>query len=166
MKLKRKQSEAWILLQLLIAILLLEQAWVNGDSCLTGYFSQNGIWTKWATSWYTWTNATEWETCHNRFFNKSTKLWEFCPYGQFYSTQVDKWSSWDGSWRDEWGYQSECYVCPSGMKFDLTLLKWVNNWTSSQLFIQDPSMRNIPLWRDPVYYVDTGSIQPIELGTK
>ena len=151
---------------MLIAFTLFWNFCVDTQSWSTGYFYKNGTCTKWAASWYTCTNDMQWDTWYNRILNKTTMLWEFWPYGQFYSSQVDKWSSWEGSWRDEWGYQSECYIWPTGMKFDLTLLKWVNSCTSSQLFIQDPSMRNIPLCRDTVYYIDTGSIQPIELGTK
>ena len=118
-------------------ILLIGCLCVYAQSWSIGYFNKDGICTKWAVSWYTCTNDTQWDTWYNRFLNKTTMLWEFWPYGQFYSSQVDKWSSWEGSWRDEWGYQSECYIWPTGMKFDLTLLKWVNNCTTSQLFIQD-----------------------------
>ena len=166
MKLKKRANQITILVYLLIAVTLFWNYCVDAQNWSTGYFNKDGICTKWAVSWYTCTNDTQWDSWYNRFLNKTTMLWEFWPYGQFYSSQVDKWSSWEGSWRDEWGYQSECYIWPTGMKFDLTLLKWVNNCTSSQLLIQDPSMRNIPLCRDTVYYIDTGSIKPIELGTK
>ena len=139
---------------------------VNAASCATGYFSQNGVWIQWATPWYTCTNATEWASCYNRILNSSTKLWEFCPYGQFFSLQIKRCISWEGSWSEEWGYQIECYTWSTGMMFDLTQLKWVSSCMSSQVFIQDPLLRNIPIWRDTVYYIDSESIQPIELGTK
>ena len=66
---------------------------------------------------------------------------------------------------EEWGYREDWFVCPQGMKYDLNLLKWVNNCTSDQVFIQDQTLRNIPLCRDPTYYIDPGSIASIELGT-
>ena len=97
--------------------------------------------------------------------NNSTKLWEFWPYGQFYSPQLGRWVECEGSWKEEWGYQNECFVWPQGMKFDLTLLKWVNNCTSSQVFIQDQILKNIPIWRDTTYYIDSNSLKSIELGT-
>ena len=166
MKLKISSNKKKILIHMLIMVILLRYYWIDAQSCTTGYLSQDGVCTQWAASWYTCTNAIQWDSWYNKFLNKTTMLCEFWPYGQFYSSQVGKWSSWEGNWKDEWGYQSECYVWPTGMMFDLTLLKWVNNCASSQLFIQDPSMRNIPLCRDTVYYIDTGSLQPIELGTK
>ena len=59
-----------------------------------------------------------------------------------------------------------CYKWPAGMMFDLTLFTWVSNCTSTQVYINDPAMRNIPICRDTVFYVNPDSIQPIELGTK
>ena len=130
-----------------------------------GYFEENGAWAKCQSSWYTWTNATEWSSWNNMKLNASTKLWEFWPYGQFYSPQLDRWVNCEGSWKEEWGYQDEWFMWPQGMKFDLTLLKWVDNWTSSQVFIQDQILKNIPIWRDTTYYIDPSSLKSIELGT-
>ena len=106
-----------------------------------GYFEQNGSWVQWDASWYTCTNATEWTSWYNRILNNSTQLWEFCAYGQFYSPQLDNWVDWAGSWHEEWGYQDKCFAWPQGMSYDLTLLKWVNNCTSSQVFIQDTLLK-------------------------
>ena len=166
MILTAKYWKTLLLMKLVMILYFWGRFVVFSQNCLDGYFSNNGVWTKWATTWYTCTNATEWETCYNRILNNSTKLWEFWPYRQFYSAQVDMWSDWKGSWRNEWGYQDEWYVCPAGMKFDLTLFTCVNNCTSTQVYINDPILKNIPVWRDTVYYVDSKSLQPIELGTK
>ena len=166
MLLRQKINYLDIILKIILATHFLTLFHVNAASCAIGYFNNNDVCTQWATSWYTCTNATEWASCYNRILNSSTKLWEFCPYGQFFSPQISKCINWDGSWSEEWGYQTECYAWPTGMMFDLTQLKWVSSCTSSQVFIQDPLLRNIPIWRDTVYYVDAGSIQPIELGTK
>ena len=163
---KEQFRKALVLIHVWIMLSFLKSMNVRAQSCSTGYFSQNGVWTKCESSWYTCTNETEWETCYNKILNNLTKLWEFWPYGQYYSAQTDLWSDWKGSWRNEWGYQSEWYVCPTGMIFDLTLFKWVNNCTSTQVYINDPLLRSIPVWRDTVYYVDPASLQPIELGTK
>ena len=122
---KESFRKTLILIQVGIAFSFLKSLSVSAQSCLTGYFSQNGVWTKWATSWYTCTNATEWETCYNKILNNSTKLWEFWPYGQFYSDQVDMWIDWKGSWRNEWGYQSEWYL-KEGEK--LKKLLWNEKW--------------------------------------
>ena len=93
-------------------------------------------------------------------------MWEFCPDGQYYSIQVNKWLDWGGSWLEQWEFQLNWYTCPGSQKFDINLLKWVDNCTDSQLFIQDSLMRNIPVWRDPEYYIDSNSLQNIELGTQ
>ena len=140
--------------------------YVRAVICPIGFFDSNGVWTKWAPTWYTCISATEWTTWYNRILNNSTKLWEFWPYGQFYSIQIDMCLDWRGSWREQWGYQDMCFKWPTSMMFDLTLLTWVSNCTSTQIYINDPAMKNIPICRDTVYYVDPDGIEPIELGTK
>ena len=149
-------------------VVLLVNLWMIATVSATweiGYFEQSGSWVQWDASCYTCTNATECTSWYNKILNNSTKLWEFCAYGQFYSPQIKRWIDCEGSWYEEWGYQDECFVWPQGMKFDLALLQWVNNCTSSQVFIQDPLLKNIPVWRDPTYYIDPSSLKSIELGT-
>ena len=159
-------NDWWIISWFIITIwLLFIQLASTTTTWSNGFFEQDGSWVAWDPSWYTCANATQWTSCYNKILNNSTKLWNFWPYGQFYSPQVNKWISWDGSWLEEWGYQDECYVWPTGMMFDLTQFTWVSNCTSSQVFILDPLLKNIPIWRDTTYYIDANGLQPIELGT-
>ena len=124
---------------------------VMGVTWTTGYYKQNDTWFKWSTSWKTWINGSECTSWNNRILNSTTKLWEFWGYGQFYSPQINKCIDWNGSWLEEWGYQDECYLWPQGMKYDLTLLECVNEWTSLQVYIEDPLLKGFPVWRDVIY---------------
>jgi hypothetical protein len=45
-------------------------------------------------------------------------------------------------------------------------MSWVDEWSSSEVFIQDAQLRNIPFWRSLSYYVDPDGSEIIELGTK
>ena len=126
---------------------------------------QEGSWVKCHDTWLTCVNANEWSSCYNRIMNNTTKLCDFWPYGKFYTPQLGTCEDWRKNWLEEWGYRDECFVWPQGMKYDLTLLQWVDNCTSDQVFIQDPILRNTPLCRDLTYYIDPDSIKSIELGT-
>ena len=162
-KLERKTIA---LMAILILVCTFAKLSKSAITCSNGFFNFNDEWIKCNSSWYTCTNQNEWTSCYNRILNNSTKLWEFCPDGQYYSIQVNKWLDWGGSWLEQWGYQLNWYTCPGSQNFDINLLKWVDNCTDSQLFIQDSLMRNIPVWRDPEYYIDSNSLQNIELGTQ
>ena len=45
-------------------------------------------------------------------------------------------------------------------------MKWVNEWSLNEAFIQNPQLRNFRLWRSFDYYVDPDSTEIIELGNK
>ena len=143
---------------------------IANATCADGYFDNSGTWTKWQSSWLTWTNSTAWASWSNRFLNSTTMLCELCPDGQFYSDSLLKWLDWSGSWSGQCAYQVSCFDCSKyasqGLtKFSLTKMKCVSDWASTEVYIQDPQLRNFSIWRGLTYYVDPEGTEIIELGT-
>ena len=100
------------------------------------------------------------------FLNLNSSLWEFWSDGMFYSTPVHKWDSWGNSWDDKWAYQSKWFECSSGSYYDLDSMTCVQECCAqNQISIIDNQLGNKLLWRGFNYYVDSGSLQTIELGT-
>lgn len=87
--------------------------------CQVGYFDAGSGCERWQSSCYTCTNSTECESCSNRFLNSTTKLWELCPDGSFYSDSLSKCLEWDGSCSGKWAYQLSWFDWPTGQKFQI-----------------------------------------------
>ena len=87
-------------------------------------------------------------------------------YGEYFSDPVNKWLSWDGSWRSTWAYQSIWMQWNSSQFFDLTSFNWINSWdTTSSILISDSQLAISSVWRGFNYYVDPKSTAVNELGT-
>lgn len=99
----------------------------------------------------------------------TSQLWDYTAWadGEFYSTSLDRWVSWETSCSDMWAYQSHCFECSPGEILDLKSLTWVTEWNATtQLYIQDPQLGDIPICRDFEYFVNANSESPVELGTQ
>jgi len=45
-------------------------------------------------------------------------------------------------------------------------MSWIPEWGPNEVSIKHPQLHNFSLWRSLDYYVDVGSEEKIELGTK
>lgn len=90
--------------------------------CQDGYFPFDSYCYKWHESCHTWIKENEWLSWNNKILNSSTKLWEFCPDGQFYSSSLSECVSWGDSWLENWAYQEKWFQCPEGEKFQLGII--------------------------------------------
>ena len=145
-------------------IKIVEADWADG------YYDNKGTCAAWQSTCLTCTNATTWTSWRNRILNTTTLQWDLWPDGQFYSDPLSKWLDWSGSWIGQWAYQMKWFDCSSyasqGLTmFSLSQMKCVNNWSSTEVPINDPQLRGFSLWRKLVYYVNPESTEIVELGT-
>ena len=150
------------LIQYLLKYAKTATSWSNG------YYLSSGSWLKWNSSWLTWTNGTAWVTWSpSMFLNSTSSLWQLCSSGMFYSAPLNQCLNWGSSWLNAWAYQSTCFDCTTGQYYDLTAQTCVANWNgSTQIAITDSQFGSKPIWRSFDYYVDSSSLEIIELGTK
>ena len=139
--------------------------------CSDGYFDNNGTCSKCQTSWFTWDNSYECTSWSNRILNPATKLWEAWPDGTFFTEALSEWLDWKGSWTGQWASQNMWFdwsgnTADNLTYFSISQMKCVNAWSTNEVFIQDPQLRNFRLWRSLDYYVDPDSMEILELGTK
>ena len=140
----------------------------SATSWSDGYYLNSGSWVKCNSSWLTWKNGTSWVTWSpNMFLNATTTLCQLWLSGMFYSAPLNQCLSWGTSCLDACAYQSTWFDWTSGQYYDLTARTWVSIWnTTTQIAITDTQFGSKPIWRDFNYYVDSSSLEIVELGTK
>ena len=132
-----------------------------------GYYLHNNSWLQWESSCKTWSDGASCDTCEDyMFLNFDTSLWDFWDEGTYHDKNTAQCRSWEGSWLENWGYQSTCFECPEGQVFDTETFEWVSTWENQKSIIMG-SIYAIPrIWRNKEIYVNSQSTSLIELGTR
>ena len=120
------------------------------------------------SSCYTWDNSTECTSwTQYMMLNSTSKLWQFCPDGQFYAQSINFCIDWGTSCTVYCAYRSTCFDWPSGQFYDIDLMSWVQNWNiTTQISINSTQTGNKAYWRSFNYYVNPLSTEVVELGSK